>query len=110
MTADGTDGGEVSLGDCETASSWEVLGNGQLKLNASGDLCFTQKGLAPGRANVAAFAASSATSTSNAAHGAYDGWLLRVGWSSAVDRRQNGRGRQHRNILGVAVRRHERSS
>ena len=65
------DGSEVVLRDCDKASQWEVLGNGQLRLNAPGDLCLAQTGLAPGSADVAAKAAVMASSTYNAlSHGA----------------------------------------
>ena len=68
--ADVADGGELVFGDCDAASKWEVLGNGQLKLTAPGDLCLSQSGLAPGRTDVAAKAAVMASSTANAiSHG-----------------------------------------
>ena len=64
-SGDLVDGGELMFGDCDTASRWEVQGNGQLKLNSAGDFCLSQKGLVPGKANVAAKAAVMASSTAN---------------------------------------------
>lgn len=66
-----SDGSEVVLSGCDKASQWEVLGNGQLRLNAPGDLCLAQAGLAPGSADVAVNAAVMASSTVNSlSHGA----------------------------------------
>jgi len=71
QSGDVTDGGKLVFGECDGASQWEVLGNGQLKLDSPGDFCLSQSGLAAGRADVAAKAAVSASSTANAiAHGA----------------------------------------
>jgi len=70
-SGDLVDGGELMFGDCDTASRWEVQGNGQLKLNSAGDFCLSQKGLVPGKTNVAAKAAVMASSTANVlSHGA----------------------------------------
>ena len=67
-----SDGSEVVLSGCDKASQWEVLGNGQLRLNAPGDLCLAQAGLAPGSADVAVNAAVMASSTVNSlSHGAF---------------------------------------
>lgn len=71
QSGDVADGGKLVFGECDAASQWEVLGNGQLKLDGPGDFCLSQSGLVPGRADVAANAAVSASSTANAiAHGA----------------------------------------
>jgi hypothetical protein len=68
---DVADGGQIVLVDCDTASQWEALGNGQLKLKDAGDLCLSQQGLGPGRTDVAANAAVLASSTANViSHGA----------------------------------------
>ena len=74
---DVTDGGHVVLMDCDAAlksndgrSQWEVLGKGQLSLARQGGLCLSQGGPAPGRRNVAARAAATASSTANVEHGA----------------------------------------
>ena len=64
------DGAFVSLADCESASRWEVQGNGQLKLKSAADFCLTQEGVSPGVRDVAANAAAMASSTmSVASHG-----------------------------------------
>ena len=64
------DGAFVSLADCESASRWEVQGNGQLKLKSAADFCLTQEGVSPGVRDVAANAAAMASSTMNvASHG-----------------------------------------
>lgn len=63
--ASGADGSEVILIPCDAAPKWEVLGNGQLKLNSRDDMCLTQAGLAPGSVDVAAKAAVTASSTLN---------------------------------------------
>jgi len=78
---DATEGGSVSMLDCDVASKaagsqWEVLGSGQLKVGMPGELCLSQSGLAPGEVNLATHAAVSASSTADlVAHAA----------SSAVD-------------------------
>ena len=70
VLGDNVAGGSLVLSECDGNSRWEMLGNGQLKLNAPGDLCLSQKGLAPGKANVASNAAAMSSSTANVwAHG-----------------------------------------
>ena len=64
-------GSEVILVACDKAPQWEVLANGQLKVNAADDLCLSQAGIVPGSVDVAAKAAVAATSTIHArSHGA----------------------------------------
>ena len=66
------DGSEVVLSACDEASQWEILGNGQLRLNAPGSLCLAQAGLSPGSADVAVNAPVMASSTVNAlSHGMF---------------------------------------
>ena len=72
-----SDGGRVVLMDCDAAakisdghSQWEVLGNGQMGLAQPGGFCMSQSGPAPGRTNVAAKAAATASSAASAQHGA----------------------------------------
>ena len=63
-------GASVVLVDCHDAPRWDVLGSGQLQMNGPGALCLSQEGLTTGKADVAAHAAVSASSTANAlAHG-----------------------------------------
>ena len=65
------EGDEVVLSACDDALKWEVLGNGQLKVNTPANLCLAQVGLAPGVVDVAGNAAVMASSTANAlSHGA----------------------------------------
>ena len=67
-----TEGSVVSFVECDGASQWEVQSNGQLKLNAVGDFCLTQEGVAPGPRDVAADAAGMSSSTANAfSHGPF---------------------------------------
>ena len=68
---DAADGSEIVLSVCDEALKWEVVGHGQLKINAPEDLCLAQVGLSPGIADVAAKAGVMASSTANAlSHGA----------------------------------------
>ena len=60
-----SDGAKLVIGSCDGAPKWEVMGNGQMKLKGSSDLCLSQLGLAPGVQDIAAKAAVSATSTYN---------------------------------------------
>ena len=63
-------GGALVLQDCDAASKWIGLGNGQLKINTTGEFCLSQQGSAPGIENVAKHVVAVASSTSNAfAHG-----------------------------------------
>ena len=60
-----SEGDDIILTACDKAPTWEVLGNGQLKINAPEGLCLAQSGLAPGIVDVAARAAVTASSTAN---------------------------------------------
>jgi len=76
---------DVALADCASASTWEMLGNSQLR---SGSLCLSQRGLTAGSGNVAARAAAAATSSADAAaHGAAAATDLemRSYWASKLD-------------------------
>ena len=46
-------GGALVLQDCDAASKWIGLGNGQLKINTTGEFCLSQQGSAPGLGNPA---------------------------------------------------------
>jgi len=65
-------GGAVTMGDCNGKdSSWELTPEGQMKLQATGDLCLTQSGSFAGDEDVAHSAPVHATSSSDdSAHGA----------------------------------------
>ena len=106
---DAADGTKVVSGNCDAAQHWEVMGNGQMKLKGAGNLCLSQAGLAPGIQDVAAKAAVSATSSSNSVtHGLFPflrfvsvAYRQRNGHS--VHRCSDGRRRQRRNFLGIAL-------
>lgn len=88
-------GGHVVLLDCDDAagqkdgrSAWELQGNGQMKLGRSGQYCLSQLGSGPGKENVAAGAAATATSSLDVtAHGAVAavGGLPGSYWASELD-------------------------
>ena len=68
--------GHVALMDCDAAlksndgrSQFEMLGRGQLKLARHGAFCLSHTGPGAGRRNVAAKAATTATSSFSAEHG-----------------------------------------
>ena len=68
--------GHVALMDCDTAlksndgrSQFEMLGQGQLKLARHGAFCLSHTGPGAGRRNVAAKAATTATSSFSVEHG-----------------------------------------
>ena len=65
------DGNDIILVDCDKAPKWEFSDKGQLKVDGPEGMCLSQKGLAPGIADVARKAAVVASSTINVqAHGA----------------------------------------
>lgn len=82
------EGGAVVLKLCDGGSSWETMGNGQLRISAAGGSCLSQKGPAAGMEDVAAHGAITASSTADtAAHGAnmaVDGSSSTF-WASALD-------------------------
>lgn len=107
------EGSDVVFDGCDGAPQWEFTGNGQLRLDAPGDLCLSQVGLAPGSADVASNAAVVASSTVNTlSHGLAFfsfAWLascFRVAaWSrSFVCRGRDGCRRRCGYILGFEIR------
>lgn len=84
----GTDGDSVNLVACDGGSTWEMQGNGQLKLGRSGEYCLSQRGFTAGAEDVAVGGAISASSSADAtAHGAnmaVDGSSSTF-WASALD-------------------------
>jgi len=84
----GAEGDTVALTDCDSASTWETQGNGQLKLGRAGNFCLSQSGVAAGVEDAAAHGAiTSSSSADAAAHGAnmaVDG-SSKTFWASALD-------------------------
>jgi len=84
----GADSESVTLTACNGEGSWEMQGNGQLRWSAADGRCLSQRGLAAGVEDAAAFGAISASSTADAvAHGAnmvVDGSSSTF-WASAFD-------------------------
>jgi len=84
----GTDGDSVNLKACDGGSTWELQGNGQLKLGRSGEYCLSQRGSTAGDEDVALRGATSASSSADTtAHGAnmaVDGSSSTF-WASALD-------------------------
>ena len=82
-------GSAVELAPCDEAgksSTWELQANGQIKLGAS-NMCLSQAGPSPGRADLASSSAVVASSTLDPAHGAalvVDG-LASSYWVSKLD-------------------------
>ena len=86
---DAAAGSAVELAPCDEAgksSTWELQANGQIKLGAS-NMCLSQAGPSPGRADLASSSAVVASSTLDPAHGAalvVDG-LASSYWVSKLD-------------------------
>lgn len=84
----GVAGDAVVLVGCDNNRTWEMRGDGQVKLNSSGQYCLSQKGPAVGLENAATHSAISASSSADvAAHGAnmaVDG-SSNTFWASALD-------------------------
>jgi len=84
----GAEGDTVVLTGCDSGSTWETQGNGQLKLGRAGNYCLSQSGLAAGVEDAAARGAiTSSSSADAAAHGAnmaVDG-SSKTFWASALD-------------------------
>ena len=86
---DAAAGSAIELAPCDEAgksSTWELQANGQIKLGAS-NMCLSQAGPSPGRADLASSSAVVASSTLDPAHGAalvVDG-LASSYWVSKLD-------------------------